>query len=37
VWSVDTSRWASLVGSTQEFGIEIMGDLVVCRGDDTDV
>jgi hypothetical protein len=34
VWSIDTQRWASLVGATKEFGIEILGDLVVCRGDD---
>lgn len=34
VWSIDTQRWASLVGATKEFGIQILGDLVVCRGDD---
>lgn len=34
VWSVDTQRWASLVGATKEFGVQILGDLVVCRGDD---
>lgn len=34
VWSIDTQRWASLVGATKEFGVQILGDLVVCRGDD---
>jgi hypothetical protein len=34
IWSVDTQRWASLVGATKEFVVEILGDLVVCRGDD---
>jgi hypothetical protein len=34
IWSIDTQRWASLVGATKEFGVQIMGDLVVCRGDD---
>lgn len=29
-WSVDT-RWAALVGATREFGVQLMGDLVVCR------
>lgn len=33
IWSVDTQRWASLVGATKEFGVQIIGDLVVCRGD----
>ncbi len=37
VWSVDTARWASLVGATKEFMIEIIGDLVVCRGDDDSI
>jgi hypothetical protein len=34
IWSIDTQRWASLVGATKEFGIQLLGDLVVCRGDD---
>lgn len=29
VWSVDT-RWAALVGTTQEYGIQLIGDNVVC-------
>lgn len=29
-WFVDT-RWAALVGATQEYGIQIMGDLTACR------
>jgi hypothetical protein len=31
-WSVDTQRWAALVGTTQEFGVQLLGDYVVCRG-----
>lgn len=30
-WSIDTARWASLVGATKEFGVQIMGDLIACR------
>jgi hypothetical protein len=30
VWSVDTQRWASLVGATREFGVQLMGDYVAC-------
>ena len=33
LWSIDTARWAALVGATKEFGVQIIGDLVVCRGD----
>lgn len=29
-WTIDT-RWAALVGATREFGVQLMGDLVVCR------
>jgi hypothetical protein len=29
-WNID-SRWSSLVGTTQEFGIQLLGDNVVCR------
>ena len=31
-WTVDTQRWASLVGATREMGIQLLGDYVVCRG-----
>ena len=31
-WSVDTARWAALVGTTQEMGVQLLGDYVVCRG-----
>jgi hypothetical protein len=30
-WFVDTARWPALVGSAQEFGIQIVGDLTACR------
>lgn len=30
-WTVDTARWPALVGATREFGIQIMGDYVICR------
>lgn len=30
-WTVD-QRWAALVGTTQEFGVQLLGDYVVCRG-----
>lgn len=33
IWSVDQQRWPALVGATKEIGIQIIGDLVVCRGD----
>jgi hypothetical protein len=29
-WRVDT-RWAVLVGATKEFGVQLLGDNVVCR------
>ncbi len=29
-WSVDTARWAALVGATKEFGVTLIGDLVAC-------
>ncbi len=31
-WSVDTQRWASLVGATREVGVQLIGDYVICRG-----
>lgn len=31
-WLVDTQRWAALVGTTQEMGVTLLGDYVVCRG-----
>lgn len=30
-WFVDTSRWGSLVGTTKEMGIQLIGDYVICR------
>lgn len=30
IWSVDTQRWASLVGATKSFGIQLLGDYVAC-------
>jgi hypothetical protein len=29
-WSIDTARWAALVGTTKEFGIQILGDYTAC-------
>jgi hypothetical protein len=29
-WSVDTQRWAALVGATKSFGIQLLGDYVAC-------
>lgn len=29
-WSVDTARWAALVGATKEFGVQLLGDYVAC-------
>lgn len=29
-WVVDTARWAALVGSTKEFGVQLMGDYTAC-------
>jgi hypothetical protein len=31
-WAVDTGRWGSLVGSSREVGIQIIGDLVSAAG-----
>ena len=31
-WTVDTQRWAGLVGATKELGVQLLGDYVVCRG-----
>ena len=31
-WFIDTQRWAALVGTTQEMGVQLTGDYVVCRG-----
>ncbi len=31
-WTVDTSRWASLVGATREMGVQLVGDYVICKG-----
>ena len=31
-WTVDSARWAALVGTTKEFGIQLLGDYVICRG-----
>lgn len=31
-WTVDTQRWAALVGATVEFGVQLLGDYVICRG-----
>lgn len=31
-WTVDTKRWASLVGATKEMGVQLIGDYVTCRG-----
>lgn len=30
-WTVDTQRWAALVGTTQEMGVTLLGDYVVCK------
>lgn len=29
-WSVDTARWAALVGVTKEFGVQLLGDYAAC-------
>jgi hypothetical protein len=29
-WTVDTTRWPSLVGVSKEFGIQLIGDYVAC-------
>jgi hypothetical protein len=31
-WFVDTQRWAALVGASKEFGVQLLGDYVICRG-----
>jgi len=31
-WTVDTQRWAGLVGATKEMGVQLLGDYVACRG-----
>lgn len=31
-WTIDTARWAALVGATKEMGVQLLGDYVVCRG-----
>lgn len=31
-WFVDTKRWAALVGASKEFGVQLLGDYVICRG-----
>lgn len=31
-WTVDTQRWATLVGATREVGVQLIGDYVICRG-----
>jgi hypothetical protein len=31
-WTIDTQRWAALVGTTQEMGVTLLGDYVVCKG-----
>jgi hypothetical protein len=31
-WTVDSQRWPGLVGATKEFGVQLLGDYVVCRG-----
>lgn len=30
-WTIDTQRWAALVGTTQEMGVSLLGDYVVCK------
>lgn len=29
-WSVDTARWPGLVGTTMEFGVQLLGDYAAC-------
>jgi hypothetical protein len=31
-FTVDTQRWPGLVGATKEFGVQLLGDYVVCVG-----
>ena len=30
IWTVDQNRWAGLVGTTKEFGVQLVGDYVAC-------
>lgn len=30
LWTVDTARWAALVGASKEFGVQLLGDYVAC-------
>lgn len=30
LWSVDTARWPALVGTSKEFGVQLLGDYVAC-------
>ncbi len=30
VWTIDQARWAGLVGTTKEFGVQLVGDYVAC-------
>jgi len=32
-WTVDTARWAALVGASREFGVQLIGDYVACAPD----
>lgn len=29
-WTVDTARWAALVGTTKELGVQLLGDYAAC-------
>lgn len=29
-WVVDTARWAAIVGTSKEFGVQLLGDNVAC-------
>lgn len=29
-WTVDTKRWAALVGASREFGVQLLGDYTAC-------
>jgi hypothetical protein len=31
-WTVNAPLWASLVGTTKEMGVQLIGDYVICRG-----
>jgi hypothetical protein len=31
-WTIDSQRWAALVGTSKEMGVQLLGDYVVCRG-----